>query len=115
MNGELSNLDTYASPEGIVVDFNALGILRSNGYPIDGVKATHSVERTHSNKSHWVVKVETTTKPRDDPELDIVADKINVWLCDCGDFTYDKCPDLGEFGNDPSDAGDCVHIERVKE
>jgi hypothetical protein len=113
MNGELSNLEFYATPEGVVLDFDLLGVLRSNGYPLDGVKELHTVKRKQSERAHLVLQVETTTKPKDDPELDIVADRTQIWLCDCRDYLFNQMPDLSEFNNDPSDAGTCVHIDQV--
>jgi len=115
MNSPLDadNLEAHASPEGIIVDMTVLGYLRSSGYPVNEVRELYTVSREGSETGHLVAEIETLQKPRDDPELDVVSDKITIHVCDCWNFQASHWPDLREYGNSPDDAGECTHIQQV--
>lgn len=105
------NLDWYVQDDGILMDTTVLGWFRSNGYNIEAINELQAVSRDSSDKAHLVANLEVSTKPSDDPDYDAAVDTADVWACECGDFTHRQFPDLREFGNDPTDAGSCVHIE----
>ena len=114
MNGQLNadNLDVELTEDGrIVIEPNYLGFLRSQGHPIESIQEVHTVKRKDSDKAHIVAKVETFDKSKSNPDLDYVADKTSLWVCDCWSFRQ-KSADVSH-GDKPSLSKPCVHIQEV--
>lgn len=114
MNGELNadNLETRITEAGeVVVEPQYLAFMRDNGYPINGVKETHTVKREGSDTAHIVMKVLTLNKPTSHPESDAVADQLDLWVCDCWAWRSNSV-DVSS-GVSPSECGTCPHIEAV--
>jgi len=114
MNGELEadNLEYEMNQDGTIsLDISYLSYLSSNGYTIDSITELHQVQRDKEKTPHMVAKVVTFDKPKDHPNLDYVADKIDLWVCDCWAFRNDS-GDVNDGAN-PSDCGVCPHIKRV--
>jgi len=114
MNGEFTadNLACEMNQDGTIsLDISYLSYLSSNGYTIDSIQELHHVQRDTEKTPHMVAKVMTFDKPRDHPNLDYVADKIELFACDCWAFRNDSA-DVNDGAN-PSECGTCPHIEAV--
>jgi len=114
MNGEFTadNLEYEINPDGTIsLDISYLTYLSSNGYTIDSIQELHQVQRSRDKDPHMVAKVVTYDKPKDHPNLDYVADKMELWICDCWAFRNDSA-DVGADAK-PSDCGTCPHIQAV--
>lgn len=114
MNRPLSaeNLNVETTSDGrVVMEPQYLGYLRSNGFSILEVKETHVVASEDSDKAHIVQTVVTRRKPDDHPELDYVADKCELTVCDCWAFRSGSA-DVTEH-KAPTESSPCKHIESV--
>jgi len=115
MKGPLDadNLDLGSTDDGTPTLLpKTLYFLQQENYAIDDVVESHVVKRDSSDTAHIVFKIETYDFRRKDPRLDAVEDQIDIWVCDCADFTYRRFPDLTEDRR-PSDYTPCVHIKEV--
>lgn len=115
MNGELEadNLEAKIdeNTQTATIEPSYLGFLRENGFIVDSLNSVHTVQREKSKIPHLVVNVRTYDKPKDHPELDVAADGIDLWVCDCWSFRSNSA-DVSE-GEPPSSSQPCDHIRRV--
>lgn len=114
MNGELNaeNLEIELTPEGFLLVPKVYTWLQNEGYTVERIKETHSVQSEDSETAHIVAKIETYEKPKDHPKLDYVADRVDLWLCDCWHYRSECFPDIRD-GERPSDAKPCKHVTSV--
>ena len=105
---------THVTQDGrIVQEPGYIGYLREHGYTIEEVKESHSEDSNSRDLSHNIIKVVTYDKPKDHPQLDLVEDEIEVWVCSCEDFQYNKSADVSESMVSPSQCNPCKHIKSV--
>lgn len=107
------NLEIKTTQEGTPIFLpKPVYYLQQNGYQIEGIQESHTVDRDKSDTGHVVMLVETYEYPRNDPRLDVAAHRVQIYVCDCADYVYRHWPDLRE-DNKPSQAGACAHIQAV--
>lgn len=116
MNGGLSSDTLKAkvdeSTQTVSIEPDYLDFLREHGYIIDSLNEAHTVQRGRNKAAHLVLNIQTYNLPKDHPDLDVAVDGIDLWVCDCGDFTYRKAADVSE-GQNPSESQPCTHIRKV--
>jgi hypothetical protein len=106
--------ETSITQDGrVVLEPAYCAYLREQGYTIDDVIEAHSVPSNSREKSHVVVQIQTYNYPRNHPELDVVEDQTEIWVCSCEDFQYNKSADVSESLVSPSQCGTCKHISSV--
>lgn len=106
------NLTVELTDDGrMIVEPGYLGFLRTNGHSVLGIEELHTVAREDSDKSHIVAKITTRRLPDDHPELDFVADEMELWVCDCWSFRSQSA-DVSE-GEAPDECAACTHIKQV--
>lgn len=99
----------------ITVEPGYVQYLRQNGYYIKGVREAHAIESNSRDLMHVVMLIETYDRTKDDPKLDLVDDSIDLWVCSCEDFQYNESADVSDSGVNPSECGECGHIQEVKD
>lgn len=103
------NLDQYGEDS---LRFDVFSYFETYGYPIDGITEAYTatnVKQDDPNTGHIVAKIDTLAKPTD--QADAIADQIELWVCDCGDYQYNQGVDLAE--NRITEWGHCKHLESV--
>jgi hypothetical protein len=106
--------ETSITQDGrIIIEPAYCQYLREQGYTIDDVIEAHSVPSSSREKSHAVIQIQTYNYPRNHPELDVVEDEIELWVCSCEDFQYNQSADVSESMVKPSECGACRHIKSV--
>jgi len=113
LSANTATVDEETPHGALVIEPGYLDYLRTNGYPIVGLKEVHSVESESREMGHVVALIETYDKPEDSPDLDIVADTVELWTCSCEDFQYTQSADVSENLVSPSQCGTCKHIKSV--
>lgn len=88
MNLNVDNLNTRVNGNGeLVIEPAMVGYLRQSGYVIEDVKSIRSVpSQSEKGKAYLVMQVQTYTKPKDHPELDIIEDKLTIPVCSCWSY-----------------------------
>jgi len=116
MNGELDsdNLDAEidTNTQQVTIEPSYLNYLREHGYTIDSLNEVHTVQRDKTKTPHLVVSIATYDLPKDHPNLDYANDSVDLWVCDCADFTYRRAADVSD-GKRPSESEPCVHINLI--
>jgi hypothetical protein len=106
--------ETDTTQDGRIIQEPAYcAYLREQGYTIDDVIEAHSVPSSSRDKSHVVIQIQTYNYPRNHPELDVVEDEIELWVCSCENFWYDQKADVSESMVQPSECGACKHVKAV--
>lgn len=107
MNLEAENLTVRVNAnQEIVVEPSFIGFLRNEGYNIDGIEELRSVpSQSEKGKAYLVMQVQTYTKPKDHPELDIIEDKLTIPVCSCWSYRQNSSIDPPQ--------GDCKHIRNA--
>ena len=88
MKLEAENLTVRVNAnQEIVVEPSFIEFLRNEGYNIDGIEELRSVpSQSEKGKAYLVMQVQTYTKPKDHPELDIIEDKLTIPVCSCWSY-----------------------------
>ena len=109
MNLEADNLNTEVKDGRIGIEPGYVEYLRSHGYRIEDVRNVSVVKR-EDGKPHLTLEIQTYEYPKGHEKLDVVEDKIWLWLCDCWNFRFNSA-DVSQPGVKPSECSKCVHIE----
>jgi len=115
MKHESDNLTTELAQtdEGqrIVVEPEYVKYLRSQGYQIKELQEVHTVpSESTDDAGHVVVRITTYARPKGHPDLDLVADEIDLEICDCWSYRQNS-NDVAE--SDVQPGGDCKHTRDV--
>lgn len=88
--------------------------LRSQGYTIREYQDIRVVESNSRDAGHVVAKIATYRYPKNSALLDIAADshQIELYVCSCEDFTYNKSVDVSEKDVMPDMCSSCRHIKQ---
>jgi hypothetical protein len=104
------NLNTQATPEGIIIEPQYITYLRSNGYAIDDVTAVKYAHSPDSDTAHIMMEVQTFLYPSHSDELDVAAHDCHIRACDCWDYRSNS-PDVSDRGVVPVEYENCKHLE----
>jgi hypothetical protein len=115
MKHDADNLTTELAQtdEGqrIVVEPEYVKYLRGQGYPIKELQEVHTVpSESTDGAGHVVVKITTYAHPKGHPDLDLVADEIEIEICDCWSYRQNS-NDVAESNVQPG--GDCKHCRQI--
>lgn len=97
----------------IIAEPGYLSYLREHGYNIEQIREAHVVESNSRDMAHFVTQIVTYDRPKDDPELDVIEDQTEIYVCSCEDFQYNKSADVSESMVKPSQCGACKHIRSI--
>jgi hypothetical protein len=103
---------TTAKDEDRPIELNVWGLWADHGYPVERINEAHTVineKEDAENTSHVVLNVATLSKPMD--KADAVADKTDLWCCDCRDYQFNRGVDLQERTLTEWDT--CKHIQEI--
>jgi len=108
-------INSTNTPEGVVLEPQYLGFLRSSGYQIEDIEERHTVASSDGEHAHLVYKVGTYPHPQDSPLLDVgdPEQQITTWVCSCPDFRFDKSADVRDATVSPDDSGACKHVQET--
>jgi hypothetical protein len=109
---ENQTVEVVQSEKGgvITVEPEFVSYLRSNGYPINGVTRSETLQSESDDEKDYVVyQVETTRYPSGHTDLDIVEDAIEIPVCGCWDYRS-NAPDISDAGTTPEDVHRCKHV-----
>ena len=110
MNLNTDQIDIEATPDGVMMQPSYVGFLRSQGYNIDDVSDVHVVPSESRDVAHVVMRVTTTDKPPGHPDSDIVADKTEIAVCSCENFSFEQGIDVSKKTLSEGNLGTCKHI-----
>jgi len=97
--------------ERIVVEPQYIEYLRSQGYTIKSIDELHTVaSESHDGVGYVVMQITTYKYPKGHPELDLVADELQLNACSCWSFRQNS-NDVAENGTQPG--GSCKHTRDV--
>lgn len=113
MNGPLNaeNLAAEIAENRVCIEPGYLEYLRGHGHNIETLNEAHTVKRKDSETAHLVLNVTVTTKPTTASDFDAVADKTDLWCCDCWSWRSSSA-DIAN-GEDISSCGTCPHVTAV--
>lgn len=103
-------VDVASTRDGVVVEPSYLGYLRSHGYGINAVNDVRLVPSESRDIAHVVMEIETTDKPPEHPQSDVVADKTELRVCSCEDWTYNQSIDVSKRSIADGSFGMCRHL-----
>jgi len=104
------HMEQRSTDEGIVMEPDYAGFLRSQNYAVNGLTDIHTVHSESDDRAYLVAKIETLALPNHHPELDLVANQIELPVCSCDDWRYNQSVDISESGVHPPACGTCKHI-----
>jgi len=105
------NLEVSTTMDGRpVFEIQYITFLRENGFTIDGFNDPRVIQsESDESKAYLVGKLQTYTKPKDHPELDIIEDQCTIPVCSCWSFRSNSV-DVTE-SNEPG--GSCKHVREA--
>jgi len=110
MIAEQENIRREMTDEGLVLEPGYAGYLRSMGYNVEDIADIDTIQSDSApDKKYLVAKIKTYDKPKDHPEMDLVADEITLPVCTCWNWRSEHSADLEEQA--PSKSGTCKHLE----
>jgi len=105
------NLEVSTTMDGRpVFEIQYITFLRENGFTIDGFNDPRVIQsESDESKAYLVGKVQTYTKPKDHPELDVIEDQCIIPVCSCWSFRSNSS-DVTE-AEEPG--GSCKHCREA--
>jgi len=109
---EKENIRREMTDEGLVHEPGYAGYLRSMGFNVEDIADIDTiVSESNPDKKYLVAKIKTYDKPKDHPDMDLVADQISLPVCTCWNWRSEHSADLEEQA--PSESGVCKHLKRA--
>ena len=110
MIAEQENITKEHTSEGLVFEPGYAGYLRSQGFNVEDITDIDTVaSNSEPDKKYLVAKIKTYDKPKDHPDMDLVADQIELPVCTCWSWRSNSA-DLDE--QSPSDSSGCKHTRQ---
>jgi len=108
-------INTENTQEGVILEPQYLGFLRSQGYVLQSVEKRHTVPSSDGEHAHLVYKTGSYQYPKGSSLLDVAdpEQQIKTWVCSCADFRFNKSADVRDATVSPDDSGVCRHIKQV--
>jgi len=108
-------INTELTNEGVVLEPQYLGFLRSQGYGLQSVEERHTVPSSDGEHTHLVFKVGTYQYPNGSSLLDVAdpEQQVETYVCSCPDFRFNQSADVRDATVSPDDSGVCRHIKQV--
>lgn len=115
LDADTLTIETATTDKGtqVTIEPDYLNWLREHNYRIEGINEVHAVTSSSSDSSHIVMNISTYDRPHDSEKLDLVEDEIDLWICDCGDYTYRKSANIEDGLTKPSQSKSCKHIRSI--
>lgn len=111
LNDDTTNTDVSDTTNGqLIIEPQYLKYLREHGYHIDGVEDVRIVPSSSRDLAHVVAKVYTYALPHGHEDLDVSADRREITVCSCEDYTYNQSVDVSETALRDGTLGECRHI-----
>jgi hypothetical protein len=112
MIAEQENITKEHTSEGLVFEPGYAGYLRSMGFNVEDITEIDTVSsNSEADKKYLVGKIKTYDKPKDHPDMDLVADEIALPVCTCWNWRSEHSADLDEQA--PSESGVCKHLKKA--
>jgi hypothetical protein len=110
MIAEQENITKEVTPEAMIFEPGYAGYLRSNGYNVEDIADIDTIaSESNPDKKYLVAKIKTYDKPKDHPDMDLVADQCEIHCCSCWSWRSNSA-DLEE--QKPSDSNGCKHTRQ---
>jgi len=110
MISEQENITKEVTPEGVIFEPGYAAYLRSQGHNVEDITEIDTVaSNSEPDKKYLVAKIKTYDKPKDHPDMDLVADQIELPVCTCWSWRSNSA-DLDE--QRPSESRGCKHTRQ---
>jgi hypothetical protein len=110
MIAEKENIRREMTDEGLVFEPGYAGYLRSMGFNVEDIADIDTIaSESNPDKKYLVGKIKTYDKPKDHPDMDLIADQISLEVCTCWSWRSNSA-DLEE--QPPSDSQGCKHTRQ---
>jgi len=108
-------INTENTQEGVVLEPQYLGFIRSQGYKIRNIQERHTVESSDGEHAYLVFKIATYQYPQGSGLLDVgdPEQQVSTFVCSCPDFRFNQSADIRDANTSPDDSGACRHIKSV--
>jgi len=108
-------INTEITNEGVILEPQYLGFMRSQGYSLRSIEERHTVESSDGEHAHLVFKVGSYQYPKGSSLLDVAdpEQQVSTWVCSCADFRFNKSADVRDATVSPDDSGVCKHIRQT--
>jgi len=105
------NLEVSTTMDGRpVFEIQYITFLRENGFTIDGFNDPRVIQsESDESKAYLVGKLETYTKPKDHPDLDVIEDQCEIVVCSCWSYRSNSA----DVTESKAPGGTCKHCEKA--
>jgi DNA-binding transcriptional MerR regulator len=111
MKLEAENLKvSITNAQELIIEPQYVKFLRENGFTIDGIENLHAIpSESDKEQAYLVGQIQTYTKPKDHPELDVIEDQITIPCCSCWSYRQNS----NDVTEGKSPGGTCKHCKKA--